>query len=55
MNRIRKALAGGVAAGLAVVAQALSSGGVGNVNWAVALGAAIAGGVAVWGIPNKAA
>lgn len=52
MNTIRKALLAAVAAGVAAVTQAISSGGLDSVNWAVVLGAAVVAGLAVWGIPN---
>lgn len=53
VDKARKAFVAGVAAGLAAAAQAVATGGIDHVNWAVVAGAAFAAGLAVYGVRNK--
>jgi hypothetical protein len=55
MSKIRKALAAGVAAGLAVVAQAAATDGLAHINWGVVAGAVVVAGYGVFKIKNAPA
>lgn len=51
---IKKALAGGVAGGLAALAQAFADGGVTPAEWTVVVGAVVGGFALVWLAPKNA-
>lgn len=50
---VKKALAGGIAAGLAALAQALADGMIEPAEWGIVAGAAIGGFVLVWATPKN--
>lgn len=55
MGKIRKALVAAAAAAVSALGAALTAGHVGKGELMVVLGAAVAAGLAVWGVSNKAA
>lgn len=55
MSTFRKAVAAGVAAGLAAISQGVVTDGIGHINWAVVAGAVLVAGFAVYRVPNAPA
>jgi hypothetical protein len=55
MSQIRKALVAALMAGATAILDGVAQGGISHINLAVVAGAAVAAGLAVWGVRNAPA